>query len=128
MISTICKEGNPAHVDDVLSILKAFSRNERLVMKNVITIVKIMLINGDTIATPERIFSMVRRIKSWLWLTMTQRRFNALAILSSNKSLLDKLSKLRVILLTVAQTLQMILEFHSRGSEVMIIKPCNTRV
>lgn len=40
MISTICKEGNPAHVDDVLSILKAFSRNERLVMKNVITIVK----------------------------------------------------------------------------------------
>lgn len=87
-----------------------------------------MLINGDTIAIPERIFSMVRRIKSWLWLTMTQRRFNALAILSSNKSLLDKLSKLRVILLTVAQTLQMNLEFHSRGSEVMIIKPCNTRV
>ena len=68
IISTICKDENPAHVDDALSILKALSRNERLAMKNVIIIVKIMLLNGATTATPERSFSMVRRIKTWLHL------------------------------------------------------------
>lgn len=90
VISTICKEGNPAHADDALSILKAFCRNKRLLVKNVMTIVKIMLLNGATIATPQRTFSMIRRINSWLRLTMTQQRFNALPILSSNKSLVDK--------------------------------------
>ena len=45
IISTICKDGNPAHFD-VLSILKAPSTNKRLLMKKIITILKIMLFNG----------------------------------------------------------------------------------
>ena len=52
MISTFCRDENPAHFDVFLAILKVLYKNERLLMKNVITIVKIMLLNGATIATP----------------------------------------------------------------------------
>ena len=53
IISTTRGDENPVHFDDVLSILKALSTNERLLMKNIITIVKIMLVNGATTATLE---------------------------------------------------------------------------
>ena len=74
IISTIWKEKNPAHFHDILSILKAISTNGRLLVKNIITIVKTVLDNGATTATPER---SLRK----------QRRFKALAILNSNKNL-----------------------------------------
>ena len=74
IISTIWKEKNPAHFHDILSILKAISTNGRLLVKNIITIVKTVLDNGATTATPER-------------LLRKQRRFKALAILNSNKNL-----------------------------------------
>ena len=64
LLLPICKDGNPAHFDDVLSILKALSTHERLWMKNSITIVEIMLVNDATTATPERSFSMVRKMKT----------------------------------------------------------------
>ena len=55
-------------------------------MKNVITVVKIMLISGATTAAPERSFSMARRTKTWLCSIMTQR----------NKILIDKLSLVKI--------------------------------
>ena len=57
LLLPICKDGNPAHFDDVLSILKALSTQE-------ITIVEIMLVNDATTATPERSFSTVRKMKT----------------------------------------------------------------
>ena len=48
IISSICKDGNLAHFDDVLSILIALSTNGRLLMENIINIVKFMLVNGGT--------------------------------------------------------------------------------
>ena len=51
-----------------------------------------MVVSGTTIVTPERSFSLDRRIETWLRSTMTQRRFNALVILNYNKSLVDKIS------------------------------------
>ena len=61
-------------------------------IKNVNAIMKIMVVSGITTVTPERSFSLARRIETWLRSTMTQRRFNALVILNYNKSLVDKLS------------------------------------
>ena len=81
----------------ILSNLKALSTNERLLMKNVVTIV-ITLVNGATTATPERSFSMTRRIKARLHTTMTHRRFNALPTLNSSKSLANKLSLVKVVI------------------------------
>ena len=75
---------------------KALSTNERLLMKNVVTIVKIELVNGATPATHQVSFSMPMRIKTWLRSIMTQRRFNALTILNSNNNLVDKLPLVKV--------------------------------
>ena len=79
----------------ILSNLKALSTNERLLMKNVVTIV---IVNGATTATPERSFSMTRRIKARLHTTMTHRRFNALPTLNSSKSLANKLPLVKVVI------------------------------
>ena len=65
-IGTICRDGSPANFDDVLSILQA--------LLNVITIVKIVLINGATTATPKKLFSMARTINTRLHSTMKQQR------------------------------------------------------
>lgn len=61
------------------------------------TIVKIMLVNGTTSATPERSFPMTRKMKTWLRSTMLQRRSNALGILNSNKILVDKLPPVKFV-------------------------------
>ena len=81
----------------ILSNLKALSTNERLLMKNVVTIV-ITLVNGATTATTERSFSVTRRIKTRLHTTMTHRRFNALPNLNSSKSLANKLPLVKVVI------------------------------
>ena len=43
-----------------------------------------------TSAIAERLFSAMRRLKTWLRSTMKQKRFNSLAILSTHKDLTDK--------------------------------------
>ena len=48
IISSICKDGNLAHFDDISSILIALSTNGRLLMENIIIIVKFMLVSGGT--------------------------------------------------------------------------------
>ena len=57
---------------------------------------KVVLVSGATTATPERSFSMARRIKTWLRSTMKQQRFNSLSILNSSKVLVDKLPLVKV--------------------------------
>ena len=50
------------------------------------------IINSATSCTPERSFSVVRRIKTWLRSTMTTKRFSNLSILSIRKELTDSIS------------------------------------
>ena len=45
----------------------------------------------STSATPERSFSMARRLKTWLRSIMTQKRFNSLVILNCHRGMVDKL-------------------------------------
>ena len=82
----------PVHFGDIVEKLKTLSLQERVIINNVITIIKIVLTTGATSATPERFFSLARRIKTWLRSSMTQKCFNALAILHSHKDIVDKLS------------------------------------
>ena len=65
-------------------------------IKNIWTVVRIVLTSGATSATPERTFSMQRRIKTWLRSTMGQRRYNSLAVLNSHPDIVDKLSLIEV--------------------------------
>lgn len=89
-------ENNPTHLGEIVEVLKALSAEKKKLLENIITIVKIILTNGATSATPERSFSMLRRIKTWLRSRMTQKRLNALCILNDNKQILDDISLIKV--------------------------------
>ena len=54
------------------------------------------MLNPATSATPERSFSLARRIKTWQRATMSQRRFNSLAILNCHKDGTDKIDLVSV--------------------------------
>ena len=63
--------------------------DERCLIPNVMIIIYILMVNPATSATPERSFSLARRIKTWQRATMSQRRFNSLAILNCHKDETD---------------------------------------
>ena len=71
-------------------------KEKRSLIKNVWTIVLIVLTSGATSATPERSFSLQRRIKTWLRSTIGQKRYNSLSFLNEHKDVLDKLSLIYV--------------------------------
>ena len=69
---------------------------ERSLIPYIVSIVKVVLVSGATTVTPQRSFSMARRIKTWLRSTKKQRIFNSLSILNSSKHLVDNLPLLKV--------------------------------
>ena len=95
-LQTICKDAQPIHFGDIVEKLRTVSAEERALIPNVISIVKIVLVNGATSATPERSFSLSRRLKTWFRACMKQKRFNALAILHAHKDKVDELPLLKV--------------------------------
>ena len=81
--------------DDIHQRLKK-ANEEKYLIPNIITTCKLLLVNPATSATPERSFSLARRVKTWLRSTMTQKRFNALAILDCHKEVTDSLDLVSV--------------------------------
>ena len=68
----------------------------RLLCPNVMIVIQLLPINPATSATPERSFSVARRIKTRLRASMTPSRFNALSFLHTYKDLLDGLDVISV--------------------------------
>lgn len=95
MLKTVSKGENPQHAADIFKIMRNH-KDEMKLMPNVVKIANLLLVNGATTATPERSFSTARRLKTWLRSTMSQRRFNSLAILNTYKDLSDKINFLKV--------------------------------
>ena len=95
ILQTLTKETNPQHAADLFTVMRSL-RKETLLIPNVIKILKLLLVNGATSATPERSFSTARRLKTWLRSTMSQKRFNTLAILNTHKELTDKICFVKV--------------------------------
>ena len=91
-MKTVCSVEKLSRFDAIVNILQEASKETLLLIPNVIVIVKLLLVNAATSATPERSFSMARRIKTWLRTRMTQHRFNVLAILNNHKDLTDDMS------------------------------------
>ena len=84
------------HFDDILKVLQQTPSESLLLFPNVMTVIQLLLVNPATSATSERSFSVARRIKTWLRVTMAQSRFNALSFLHSQKHLLDGLDLVSV--------------------------------
>ena len=86
------EECPPINLEDAVKVIKSFAPEKRKLIQNVVTVIKIILTNEATSATPERSFSMLKRIKAWLRSRMSQKRLNSLSIMYDNKDLLDNLS------------------------------------
>ena len=76
--------------------IQLLSREKRKLIRNVVLIARLVLTNGATSATPERSFSTLRRLKTWLRSTMKQKRFNSLTLLNENPDIVDKMSLIDV--------------------------------
>ena len=85
-MSTMFPESSSKYFLDILQHL------ESALIPNLLTIVHLMLINPATSCTPERSFSVARRIKTLLHSIMTTKRFNNLSILSIHKELTDSIN------------------------------------
>ena len=81
---------------DIYVTLQAMDRSKCFLIENLWTIIRIVLTSGATSATPERSFSLQRRIKTWLRSTMGQKRYNLLSILDEHKDVLEKISLIEV--------------------------------
>ncbi len=77
---------------DIVAYLKGFSAAERVIFSEVVTLVRILLVNPATNAISERSFSAMRRLKTYLRSTMGQRRLNATMLLHVHKDKTDSLS------------------------------------
>ena len=55
---------DPVHFGDIVEQLKTIAPQERVIINNVITIMKMVLITGTTSATSKRSFSLTRRVKT----------------------------------------------------------------
>ena len=58
---------------------------ERVALSQIFILMKLLLVMPATNATSERSFSTLRRVKSYLWATMSQERLNSLLTLHIHK-------------------------------------------
>ena len=96
VLRSIFKNEKVASFDEITEKIIKLSATERTLFGDVIKLMKLFLVAAATSATPERSFSLARRLKAWLRTTMTQKRFNSLAVLSFHKELTDKISLINV--------------------------------
>ena len=80
------------HLRDILTYLRSISSSEHTIFSEVVTLLKIILVNPATNAVCERSFSAMRRLKTHLCSTMGQSQLNAVMLLHVHKKMTDKLS------------------------------------
>ena len=95
-LPTIFGHSLPTDFREICEHLQNIEREKRPMIRNIWKIVRIVLTSGATSATPERSFSMQRRIKTWIRSTMGQKRYNSLAILNTHTAEVDQLSLIEV--------------------------------
>ena len=86
------KDGDYFCFDDIIVKIKELLNPEREMIKEVITLFKLILINPATTAAGERSFSTARRLKTWLRSRMNQERFRNLTVLNIHKERTDRRS------------------------------------
>ena len=95
ILQVLLKDGDYFCFDDIVKI-KELPNPEREMIKEVITLCKLILVNSATSAAGERSFSTVRRLKTWLRSRMNQERFSNLTVLNIHKEITDGLSNIDI--------------------------------
>ena len=78
-------------IKDYVIVIQEMSIGERALLKEVVKLVRLILVLPATNAVSERSFSAMRRAKNYLRTTMTQQRFNSLMLIHINKDYTDNL-------------------------------------
>ena len=79
------------NIHDILKFLQGLSAGQRVFLKQVCFVARLILVMPATNAASERSFSVMRRLKNYLRSTMSQPQLNHLMVLSIYKELLDDL-------------------------------------
>ena len=90
--STMFQGSNCKNFSDILEHLESLHPTKCALISNLLTILHLISINPATPCTPERSFSVARKIKTWLRSTMTSKRFKNLSILSIHKEPTDSIN------------------------------------
>lgn len=77
------------NLSDAVDILKGMAPELRGEYSEVEKLVRLLLVSPASSAEAERSFSALRRLKTWLRTTMTQRRLNSLAVCHVHQQVLD---------------------------------------
>ena len=80
-----------ATIHDIILIVQDMSPSQKVLFKEVIKLITLILVLPATNAVSERSFSAMRHTKSYLRTTMTQQRFNSIMLLHINKDYTDKI-------------------------------------
>ena len=81
---------------EIVTYIKFFTETEVSIYSEVVTLLKLILVNPATDSTIERTFSAMKRIKSYLCSTMGQARLNGLMLLHVHKEKTIELSLLKI--------------------------------
>jgi hypothetical protein len=95
-MTTMFKKTSCTYFAAILVHLRTLHQTKLALIPNIVTVVHLFLINPATSCTPERSFSTARRLKTWFYATMTTKRFNNLAILTTHKELTDTIDLVAV--------------------------------
>ena len=77
---------------DIVNYLKTHTAAERVLFSEVVSLVRIVVVNPATNAVSERTFSAMRRLETYLRSTMLQKRLNTVMVLHVRKERTDSLS------------------------------------
>ena len=96
LLTVICGKSKPINLEDDVKVIQSLSHEKSELIRIVAVITRIVSTNGSTSPTVERSFSMLRRLKTWLRPTMTQKRLNAFSLIRENQEIVDEMSLIDV--------------------------------
>ena len=76
---------------EVIKMIRSLSQSNKLLLSEVVKIMKLLLVMPATNAVSERSFSALKRIKTYLRSTTTANRMNNLMVLHIHKNITDSL-------------------------------------
>jgi hypothetical protein len=92
MLSDLFPGPGVTNVSDLITLFKQKPQEIRQLFGDIERLMKLLLVLPVSSATAERSFSCLRRLKTYLRSTMSQRRLNHVALLHVHKDLVDQLN------------------------------------
>ena len=92
ILANTLPQNSKHNLHSIVEYVKSMSVTQRALMSEVCTFISKILVMPATNAISERSFSALRRVKTYLRTTMTQKRVNSIMTLHVNKDLTDQLS------------------------------------